>query len=45
MAVPQTMKATVVQPGQVTKVAEKPVPTKLGPKEVLFKVVAVGQSE
>jgi hypothetical protein len=40
----QTMKALVVQPDHSVKIQEKPVPSDLKANEVLFKVLAVGQS-
>jgi len=42
----QTMKALVVQPDYSVKIQDKPKPSasELGPKEVIFKVLAVGQS-
>jgi hypothetical protein len=43
----QTMKALVVQPDYSVKLQDKPKPSAsdLGPKEVIFKILAVGQSE
>lgn len=42
----QTMKALVIQPDYSVKLQDKPKPSasELGPKEVLFKVLAVGQN-
>jgi len=40
----KTMQATVVQSNKTTKVEQKPIPGNLKGKEVLFKVVAVGQN-
>lgn len=39
-----TMKACVVQEGKTVKVEEKPIPGDLQENEVLFKVIAIGQS-